>query len=176
MTCRCCRRARWTPASWTWCCRRTRSRRTVTSWRRWWHCSSTRRSSKQQALLDGQFDASDHFCYDYSQLASIHRRRCQLRPTGIELLCRDGASHLLSFASKKERETVFSLIAKRAEARIRARSGQRDRRTGTGSGSPSAANVINTLTPSLNLSAVPHLRLGLRHSRPSHLPSWTAAC
>ena len=107
---------------------------------------------KQQELMDGQFAPSDHFCYDYSQLASIHRRRCQLRPTGIELLCRDGSSHLLSFGSKKERETVFGLIAKRAEARNRSRAGQKGRTDSNGAGSPSAANVITTLSPALNRS------------------------
>ena len=108
---------------------------------------------KRQELLDGQFAPADHFCYDYSQIASIHRRRCQLRPTGIELLCRDGSSHLLSFGSKKERETVFVLIAKRAEARNRARSGQKGQADNSnGAGSPSTANVINTLTPALNRS------------------------
>ena len=108
---------------------------------------------KQQELLDGQFAPSDHCCFDYSQLASIHRRRCQLRPTGIELLCTDGSSHLLSFDSKKERETVFALIAKRAEARIRSRSGQKGSSESNGAGSPSAATVINTLTPTLNRSS-----------------------
>ena len=107
---------------------------------------------RQQELLDGQFDPSDHFCYDYSQIASIHRRRCQLRPTGIELLCRDGSAHLLNFGSKKERETVFGLIAKRAEARIRSRSGQKGQSDSNGAGSPSTANVMNTLTPGLTRS------------------------
>ena len=108
---------------------------------------------KQAELLDGQFAPSDHYCYDYSQLASIHRRRCALRPTGIELLCRDGSSHLLSFGSKKERETVFSLIAKRAEARIRSRSTQKGQSDSNGAASPSAATVINTLSPALTRSA-----------------------
>ena len=109
---------------------------------------------KRQSLLDGVFQPTDHFHCDYNHIASVHRRRCQLRPTGIELLCRDGSSHLLSFSNKKERETVFALIAKRAEARIRARSGLRGGQADTASGaaSPSASNVINTLTPSLNLS------------------------
>ena len=76
---------------------------------------------RRSGLLDGVLDPSELYRCAYHELKSIHRRRCQLTPTGVELFCTDGSTHLLSFRSKKERETVFSLIARRAEARLKAK-------------------------------------------------------
>ena len=78
-------------------------------------------ATKLKDVLRGDWAEGDSVHYSYHQLSSIHRRRCNLTPTGIELFCQDGSTHLLALRTKKEREWTFGQLAKRAEARIKAK-------------------------------------------------------